>query len=546
MRPARLRIVGGLFVSRRERWVAPAEDGGVLIDPPLERVEELLETNRKRLNAAQLQIGRRFLPEIRGELQDRLAVVADGSKWASTPNRPKWPVGPVIAAGHQPDLYHPGVWAKNFALNGFARRFGLAPLNLVVDSDTVKSAAMPFPIWNSDPERVTRELVSFDDWHGEEVDLYRPVHNASRFRDFVRVAEHVWGQWPFAPLLPAFWQEAIRVHDEVLRSSLEESGEESSPTLMSCLTSARRELEWNWGCSNRELFLLTLDRRQFIGHVLADLPRFHSSYNQSVRSYRTRYKLRSHTHPVPDLATDGDFLEAPFWWYEAFTGQRRRLFARSRGDQLELRAGRDGALVAVPVSELHASVELAQRGVHLFTRALTTTMFIRLFIADLFIHGIGGAKYDEVTDDIIRHYFGIEPPEYMVVSGSLHLPFRRFPATAADRQRHLRALRDQMWNPQRYVSLGDPKIKLLVDQRQEWSQREPQSSAERRERFRVLLRTTEALRPLVASRMQLISKNLSRCQQELAANDILFRRDYPFVLYPEEKLKPFCTRLLSL
>src|SRR5262249_12323336 len=157
-------------------------------------------------------------------------------------------------------------------------------------------------------------------------------------------------------------------------------------------------------------------------HVLADLPRFHSIHNESVRAYRRKYNLRSHTHPVPELAADGDYLEAPFWWYEATTGKRSRLFVRSRGDRLEFGPGFDGRSITVQKDRLDCAVDLAQRGVFFYTRALTTTMFIRLFVADLFIHGIGGAKYDEVTDDIIRRYFGIEPPEYLVISGTLHLP----------------------------------------------------------------------------------------------------------------------------
>ena len=42
----------------------------------------------------------------------------------------------LLLAGHQPELFHPGVWVKNFALNGLARRHGATPLNLVVDNDT--------------------------------------------------------------------------------------------------------------------------------------------------------------------------------------------------------------------------------------------------------------------------------------------------------------------------------------------------------------------------------------------------------------------------
>ncbi len=35
-------------------------------------------------------------------------------------------------------------------------------------------------------------------------------------------------------------------------------------------------------------------------------------------------------------------------------------------------------------------------------RALTTTLFLRTFIADLFIHGIGGGQYDRLTDRIVE------------------------------------------------------------------------------------------------------------------------------------------------
>ena len=45
----------------------------------------------------------------------------------------------IFLAGHQPQLFHPGVWFKNFALDRLARRHGAVAVNLVVDSDTIKS-----------------------------------------------------------------------------------------------------------------------------------------------------------------------------------------------------------------------------------------------------------------------------------------------------------------------------------------------------------------------------------------------------------------------
>src|SRR5437899_8846021 len=50
-----------------------------------------------------------------------------------------------FVAGHQPDLFHPGVWIKNFALHGLAKSYGSTPLNLIVDSDAAKTTSIRVP-----------------------------------------------------------------------------------------------------------------------------------------------------------------------------------------------------------------------------------------------------------------------------------------------------------------------------------------------------------------------------------------------------------------
>jgi hypothetical protein len=49
-------------------------------------------------------------------------------------------------------------------------------------------------------------------------------------------------------------------------------------------------------------------------------------------------------------------------------------------------------------------------------------MFVRLFACDLFIHGVGGGRYDRVTDGVCRRYFGVEPPAFVVASITMYLP----------------------------------------------------------------------------------------------------------------------------
>ena len=74
-------------------------------------------------------------------------LLAAARRWTGgLSRRASWrsedPDGPIFLAGHQPELFHPGVWFKNFALGTLARRHGAAAVNLVIDSDTVKSTSL--------------------------------------------------------------------------------------------------------------------------------------------------------------------------------------------------------------------------------------------------------------------------------------------------------------------------------------------------------------------------------------------------------------------
>ena len=61
---------------------------------------------------------------------------------------------------------------------------------------------------------------------------------------------------------------------------------------------------------------------------------------------------------------------------------------------------------ARPAAPSRRSATCPAAGIRLRTRALTTTMFARFLLGDLFVHGIGGAKYDELGDEIARGFFG--------------------------------------------------------------------------------------------------------------------------------------------
>jgi hypothetical protein len=207
---------------------------------------------------------------------------------------------------------------------------------------------------------------------------------------------------------------------------------------------------------------------------------------------------------------------------------------------LELRVGADHWPTLPANKTVSQWKDLENHGFKVRSRALTNTLYARLFVGDLFIHGIGGAKYDELTDEISRRFFGVAPPEYLVLSATKLLPVPRYPVHIADVQRLTRRVRDLKCNPQRFVQ--EDEVRELVAEKQSWITRQPEGARARRERFEALRRVTQSLRPHVFSQWYAAKRDLDLCKQQLQANAVLNRRDYAFCLFPEGELRPFVTQ----
>ena len=351
----------------------------------------------------------------------------------------------------------------------------------------------------------------FDRWSGAIPYEERTVLDRALFASFADRAGELMRRWPYEPILPAFWT-------EVLRQS------ERTPNLGECLAEARRIFERAWGCHNIEVPLSALCAAEpfayFACHILAHLPHFHSLYNAIVADYRRRHGIRDRQHPVPDLAVDGDWLEAPFWAWRAGAARRDACLSVLPSIAWSCAGDNRAQLSTKPQAALQEWQALGAQGLKIRSRALTTTLYTRLFLADLFIHGIGGGKYDELTDELMRRFFGLEPPEYIVLSATRWLPLPRPAATEDDRRRLLHELRDVHFNPQRHLDAIEPNEPLseLAQSKQEWIARQPATDAERRERFLKLRSLTEEMRRPLRPHEEQLRQQLSICEQQLRTN----------------------------
>src|SRR2546423_6549850 len=118
-------------VSRSAAWKAPADDGQMLIWPePATLLAETRENARRLAEASDVLIQNLPLPGLRTRARQ---FIGHETK------------APLITAGHQTELYHPGVWAKNALMDTLADKLGGAAFHFAVDSDAPKHLHVRWP-----------------------------------------------------------------------------------------------------------------------------------------------------------------------------------------------------------------------------------------------------------------------------------------------------------------------------------------------------------------------------------------------------------------
>src|SRR6476660_2849157 len=109
-------------------WRAPAGDGQTLVDPAWYMLPATVARNREHLSYVQYDVQGRSLADLSRAARQALLKKAAGytSLYREVPAR--WrdfaalEGAPFILSGHQPELFHPGVWYKNFVLGSLAKR----------------------------------------------------------------------------------------------------------------------------------------------------------------------------------------------------------------------------------------------------------------------------------------------------------------------------------------------------------------------------------------------------------------------------------------
>ena len=384
----------------RSGYAIPENDGETLMSPPLSRYPRLIEENSG--SAKDVMIGGENLGDLAREARAETLRIAEGyTRSLGLETAAGYDSNaPVIASGHQPSMYHPGVAIKTMALAQAAAQSGATPLFITVDHDDIDASAVSIPMIR-DGRLVKTSHTLFPSAHGrvlEKAGVEGWEVTRARLNDAARLMDSPRLDGPRSAM------------EEFLRR-LDNRPPDSAKNYADIAILLRRAWERPVNGGYLEIPVSSICQTRtflhFAASIMEDIEKFAGAYNEQLELYRKEHGLRYPANPFPNLGKTGASWESPFW---TLAGDKRE----------KLYVAPDGRIVTEDGSTNIPVGAITGNAIPIRPRAITLSLYMRLMACDLFIHGVGGAKYDHVTDGIIRGYYGVAPPGYAVVSATFH------------------------------------------------------------------------------------------------------------------------------
>lgn len=498
-----------------DRLTAPNEHLGVLIEPAAPRLYAAFDTHRRR-TWNDVRVLDTTVGAVRATLRDQVGLR-----------------GPVIASGHQAEFFHAGVFAKLIAADALASQYDGQAVFLTVDSDPPRQDHIVLPqITSNGLRRIDVELPACDLLRPYEMQPVMPREHWLQF--FARTA--AMHDYYDRSLLPAFARGWLAVSERSVDYCDALAGGHAAACTALGLAPLH-EIRLSKLCQ-------TSAWRTFVAQMLLTAREMAAGYNAAQADYRQQHRVRTAGRPVPPLRVSPEWTELPLWAIGP-DEPRRRLYVREGDGTIELRTDHDElgtwTRTALRQAANHADPwPLERKGWSLRPRALVLSAFVRLYLADLFIHGIGGAKYDELTEAWINRWLGIEPMPLACVSATVRLPLPYDRVTLDELRNARRASRDLRYNPQRHLKnppkeLVQRRIKL-ARKSDELAANKPKDHTAREEVFREIRRVSAeilATDPWCVARYDQRVESLER-RWELA--QVALDREYFYALHTQTAL----------
>ncbi len=507
--------------------MTPKHHGEFYFDPPLPQWKEEALHNRERL-VKETFWGQSAL-KVRAEL--------------------KLPTQyPLILSGHQPVFFHPGLWAKCLAASTLAESVQGVACHKVTDTGLVPEHLhyMPEVEENGHARKKILEFYTSKDLKQQERTTpycFLPAPDHSALEQILKDAE---------VYAPAMVKTNIKAYADKLLKELKKEAtwndfHLSMVKILDELCGTRRYyLEGHkiWG---------TQPFYHFVSQWLLNLPELNDDYNQSLNEYRKKYGITHDLSPMPNLKFEDWWFEIPFWGVSR--NQRQSLWAKNDGKHiiLKIKGGGEGTY-SLAVGDLEQ--ELSVLNLSVWPKAIPQTLFCRMYLCDFFVHGTGGAVYEEVGDMLFTKYFKLKPLSYGVATATYLVDpegSRGLEAVASHEEKILwweRALaknpeylftKKEAWvkelpsfmHPAFKKCLNNAYLRVLAESKGKWlaALQNPTYKVEASNKIKEI---NSVLYEGLKEAIQALENALLDIEKVRQPREVLSFREYPFFCYPPE------------
>jgi hypothetical protein len=523
----------------------PEKNGELLCIPSLNLIPQLIKSNKEKIKAYKFTIGYDGFHEFRNRLREK--VIKLSKQYISAlaikipPLHPPLTKGGVadtiIQTGHQPVFCHPGIIIKNLILNKIGMMEGIDAINLIVDSDNFKEIAVNMPDYR-DGIKIEKEILLSNQYPIPYE--FSPPPSKESFDLFIENINNRLSHPLFKNLNDNFNRYLNKIRNS----------RKNFNTLSEFMTAIRRIYEEEIGSQYMEIpvsYICNTDEfLLFFLSIAIESERFASIYNSQLEIYRKGHKLRYPVNPFPNLSIEDKKIELPIWHFyknpphlHPLPGGERdwvrgRVFAKSKDDTVIICfEGMDS--IEFKRKGLYDGIELIRKNnIKIRPKAIILTLFNRLFVSDAFIHGIGGAKYDIITDNIIRYFYNVEPPEFITASLTLYPKVDIPIENLQNKIRELEdRLRDMRYNPERYS-----KDKAMIKEKDYLISILKTGITDKKEASIKLSEINERIYEEIMPSVRNIEAEIQILKKQEEESDVIQRRDYPYFLFsPHEIMK---------
>lgn len=297
---------------------------------------------------------------------------------------------PIVMSGDQATLFHPGLLLKTQMLSRLSQETGAIGLHVVIDTDAGDGGEISWPKVSGNQLEVKKSYLVEPEpgnvsGHSLKVpSLYQRIRSkseiivlfaeieadlrASGLSHQASHAAHVGRQYAALEKLP------IAAAHSIIRWHFEKRFYDEVPF---------------------SLLVKETGLSDVIHDLLGESERFSALYNRCLDRYRAEHKIKNLANPFPNLRKSSEGQELPIW---RIGKQGRKTVKVKEGGEIKLELGE-----------------------FLTSKGGISTLLLRAYCSDLFIHGLGGGSYDKFSELFAREFLGVELPPFVVASQTVVL-----------------------------------------------------------------------------------------------------------------------------